>query len=82
MKQDELEQKRALKLFMEEPARFRPAVLPSHHNFEERIGAPGFGAVREVGGIRSGFVADKAGEEFPIKLVRHTNLPVRVGRPT
>ena len=78
----ELEQKRALRLFMEEPARFRPPVLPAHHNFEERIGAPRFGAVREVGGIKSGFVMDKEGEEFPIKLVRHTNMAVRTARPT
>ena len=78
----ELEQKRALKLFMEEPARFRPPVLPAHHNFEERIGAPRFGAVKEVGGIKSGVVMDKEGEEFPIKLVRHTNMAVRGARPT
>ena len=67
---------------MEEPARFRPQVLPAHHNFEERIGAPRCGDVREAGGIKSGFVMDKEGEELPIKLVRHTNTAVRAARPT
>jgi len=50
--------------------KFRPPVLPTHHNFGERIGVADYGPRRSVDSLGPGVVYDKHGGEHPLKLIQ------------